>query len=1227
TMDTTIDQQVAMDEALVLTAQRLKIGRNFVYQFEHKNQKKSNDMYYPRFIKAIIHHFMSKDPLIPRRNNVNWHYVRDDHIFSTIKLVSRHQNTQQFGALLPIKLTNAEIRNSKAYKERTRSSSDTSITPPTAAASLRLTASIKGKQTAKASKAKSLSALSEVAMTEAQQMKLVTKQSMQQTHISQPSGSGADEGTDDDKDDDEEGGDGEHESDEETRDEESFDPNPQTPKDSEDEGDGEEDLDLNISEEERHVEEEEEDELYRDVNINQGRGIQATLAVEDSHVTLTLVHPDGMESIFGTTSQMDVQTPTSVASLPITAPTMTSSTIATTTTTTTSQAPILPTTVPSTIIQNLPNFGSLFRFDDRLRSLEENFFEFRQTNQFAGAVSSIPRIVNHYIDQRMNEAVKVVVQIQSDRLRDETQRENDEFLRTIDENIKKIIKEQVKEQVKALVEAYESEKLILDTYGETVTLKRRRDDDVDKDEEPSAGPDRGSKRRREGKEPESASASESALAEEPMQTTSQMEEPSHLEFDTELLAGPTYELMKGSCKSLIELEYHLEEVYKATTDQLDWVNPKGQRYPHNLLQPLPLIPNNRGRRVILFEHFINNDLEYLREGASSRKYTTSITKTKASNYGHIKWIEDLVPRTMWIQETIGYDKHALWGVSHWGCKRQQFYGFPVNRESARDVYSKRRIIAVTELKIVEWHSYKHLDWITVRRDDDKLYKFKEGDFKKLRIQDIEDMLLLLVQGKLTNLTVEEHFAFDVSFRMFTRSIVIQRRVKDLQLGVKSYQKKLNLTKPDSYRSNLKHKEAYTAYSNPRGFIYQNKDKRNRLMRIDELHKFSDETLTDVRTALDYRRKGIRMQYLPQSIWRKSDKDRAAAMIQAIDKRLKTRRIMRSLERVTNLEKDVKELKDVDNSAKVISTIKSKVPNAIKEHLGSSLDDALHKQRALYHALMESILEDEDAMHEGVADKLKKRKPDNADKDEGPSTRSDRGLKRRKTSKDTKPLKKAKSSESSKGASKSQPKSTSKSAQAEETVFVAGDTQGPHNLREDIGNKYLFKLSKPLPLIMDRGLQVVPVDYFINNDLKYLRGGSSSKKYMTSITKTKAFNVWSSVGDVRPECLWLGYIKHLLVAFDSQLKVFHPLKNDNTSGNLKMEVKKTRRNLNFNGKEPVGFDKTRVECYNYHKRGHFAKECRAPRNQGNRSGDNERRVIPVETSASALVVQDGLGGYD
>ncbi|GJX08544.1 ribonuclease H-like domain-containing protein [Tanacetum coccineum] len=79
--------------------------------------------------------------------------------------------------------------------------------------------------------------------------------------------------------------------------------------------------------------------------------------------------------------------------------------------------------------------------------------------------------------------------------------------------------------------------------------------------------------------------------------------------------------------------------------------------------------------------------------------------------------------------------------------------------------------------------------------------------------------------------------------------------------------------------------------------------------------------------------------------------------------------------------------------------------------------------------------------------------------------------------------------------------------------------------------------------------------------------------------------------------------------------------------VKRFLKKTGRNLNFNGKETIGFDKTMVECYNCHRRGHFARECKALRNQGNRNGNSPRRIIPVETPANALVVQDGIGGYD
>ncbi|GJZ99195.1 ribonuclease H-like domain-containing protein [Tanacetum coccineum] len=80
--------------------------------------------------------------------------------------------------------------------------------------------------------------------------------------------------------------------------------------------------------------------------------------------------------------------------------------------------------------------------------------------------------------------------------------------------------------------------------------------------------------------------------------------------------------------------------------------------------------------------------------------------------------------------------------------------------------------------------------------------------------------------------------------------------------------------------------------------------------------------------------------------------------------------------------------------------------------------------------------------------------------------------------------------------------------------------------------------------------------------------------------------------------------------------------------VKRFIKKTGRKLDLNDKKTVGFDRTKVECYNCHRRGHFARECRALRNQGNRNRDAPRRNAPVDTSTTnALVVQDGIGGYD
>ncbi|GKB82317.1 hypothetical protein Tco_0949212 [Tanacetum coccineum] len=136
---------------------------------------------------------------------------------------------------------------------------------------------------------------------------------------------------------------------------------------------------------------------------------------------------------------------------------------------------------------------------------------------------------------------------------------------------------------------------------------------------------------------------------------------------------------------------------------------------------------------------------------------------------------------------------------------------------------------------MKWYDYGYLEEIKVRREDQQLYKFKEGDFPRLYLHNIEDMLLLLVQRKLSNLERDVIFDLGVALWMFTRRIVILKRVEDLQLAVESYQTKLNITKPETFR----------------------------LMRTDELYKFSDGTLTSVRSVLHDIASNLRMDYLPK----------------------------------------------------------------------------------------------------------------------------------------------------------------------------------------------------------------------------------------------------------------------------------------------------------------------------------------------------------------------------
>ncbi|GJV37739.1 hypothetical protein Tco_1410216 [Tanacetum coccineum] len=249
----------------------------------------------------------------------------------------------------------------------------------------------------------------------------------------------------------------------------------------------------------------------------------------------------------------------------------------------------------------------------------------------------------------------------------------------------------------------------------------------------------------------------------------------------DILLGPAFNLLKGTCSSSIELEYNFQECFNALTDKLDWNNPEGDCYPFDLSKPLPL----QGP-----------------PGIESLLLITSLT--------------------------------MIWSI----CRLLIL---------SMRMTKMLKMESSTEVKGVNYEE------IMVKRSDQHLYKFKEGDFVDLHLNDIEDMLLLAVQHKLFHLDGNVIVNFIVALCMFTRSLILKRRVEDLQ---------------------------------------------KRVLRADELYKFSDGTLKSVRDAIHHSVLEFRLDYnpeMPKRKWTAIDRKRYGLMIELIDKQLRERKIIRNLE--------------------------------------------------------------------------------------------------------------------------------------------------------------------------------------------------------------------------------------------------------------------------------------------------------------------------------------------
>ncbi|GJZ21509.1 hypothetical protein Tco_0558548 [Tanacetum coccineum] len=881
------------------------LWEDFMFQADNREISSAHkeNMPYPRFTKVIINHFISKDKTISMRNWINIHIVHNDTLLGTLKFVSKTQDYQMYGALILDEMINQDIKKYKAYKtyldfatgkatpnkarkfkkvaspskklspvleeeptekpKKAKKPAKKSTTVPTAGVVIRDTPGVsvsKKKAPTKANRSKGMDLLSEAALLEAAQLKKTLKKSKLETHKLLESGSsdgvGSQPKVPNESEDKTTG------TDEETGTKPRVLDVPKYQSKSENESWGnsddrndddiddasnndDDDVDTDVGGDNKASNSEKIDyDKYENPNLNQNDDD------EDEYKEEYVRTPDNFEFTDDDEEYEELYKDVNV---------------------------MLKDTE-----HEEEGKGDVKMTDKTEAPLQSSSISSDFANQFIN-LDNAPPVDNEVISMmNVKSQIPAMVDVQlSTRLGDSIQ----EAFSTITESLENVILAKSSSQPKSTYEAatslteFELNKILLDkietmktkTKMKTLQLDQTKgtksqpkssgkssqakesmfetaetkmpqnqgsnlgntDDQPNVEETsrsdwfkkpkrpPVLDPDWNGKKSIDFRPPQTWISIIANAKKTPLTFDELMSTPidfstyviNNLKIDNltqEHLVGPAFNLLKGTCKSQVELEYHFKEY--------------------------------RGRQVVPVNYFINNDLEYLKGGSLSRKYMTSSTKTKAAKYDDIQGIEDMVP--------------SLWSlVKH-------------------DVFSTKRIFAVTYVKVMKW----------------------EGDFPRLNLRDIEDMLLILVQKKLSNLERYVIFDLNVALQMFTRRVVILKQIKDLQLGVESYQKKLNITKPKTFRFDIYNMTTYTAYNNPQGTIYLDKLKRNRLMRLDELYKFCDVTLTSVQSVLHDIASSLRMDYLPKRRWNKLDRKRSHIMIKAIDQQLFERRLIRNLEK-------------------------------------------------------------------------------------------------------------------------------------------------------------------------------------------------------------------------------------------------------------------------------------------------------------------------------------------
>ncbi|GJS71615.1 hypothetical protein Tco_0704456 [Tanacetum coccineum] len=246
---------------------------------------------------------------------------------------------------------------------------------------------------------------------------------------------------------------------------------------------------------------------------------------------------------------------------------------------------------------------------------------------------------------------------------------------------------------------------------------------------------------------------------------------------------------------------------------------------------------------------INQDLLYLKKGSSGpEKIVLSLHKFPTIIFND----DDIEERTSrWVNTCVKkFNPYDRYGVEHWKNPHAKIFYIKKQKEPGKpkeEVYLNLKIIQVVKTYWELGHEHKFIIEIVAKRANECIVSITEPDYKNLNKNDIEDMYLLIMNGKVSDYA-KTWMIWSLS--IFIRSLVIWERVHDFQLGIESYQQKVNLTAPTiSFLGVEKHKMFSIIYEPVHGIIYKNSKKDKRVMRHSEIHKFCDATLNRVLEGL------------------------------------------------------------------------------------------------------------------------------------------------------------------------------------------------------------------------------------------------------------------------------------------------------------------------------------------------------------------------------------------